>query len=214
VQWPGIGSGDAVVWTAGYHSVAAVVNVTDACGQVVSDTVGLSVYPAHASIIASQVGDSDWRFQAVTDPSGGVDLEWDLGDGTLVTGQTTVSHTYTDVEAHWVYLYMVTPEGCTAVDSVRTVPPNATIYFPNSFSPNGDGINDTFGGEGVLLDRYELYVFDRWGGIIFQSSDILVRWDGTMKGEEVMNGVYQYKYLVRGLKMPLKQGFGHVVILR
>ena len=214
VNWPGIGTGNAVVWTARPGGIAAVVNVTDECGQTVSDTVGVDVYPAQAWIDAQQLGDSDWRFQAITDPSEGVGLEWDLGDGTLVSDQSVVQHTYAGIEAYWVYLYMVTPEGCTAVDSVQTVPPSATIYFPNAFSPNGDRVNDTFGGEGVLLDRYELYVFDRWGGIIFESKDPAVRWNGTMDGEEVMNGVYQYKYLAKGLKMPLKQGFGHVVLLR
>ena len=214
ITWPGIGTGETVQWTAGHDAVAAVVQVTDVCGETISDTVQLEVYPAQAYISATELGDSNWSFQARTDPEEGNELEWDLGDGTIIQNQTQVSHQYGDIEAHWVYLYMVTEEGCTAVDSVQTTPPSATIYFPNAFSPNKDDINDTFGGEGALLDRYELYVFDRWGGIIFQSSDMAVRWDGTMDGEEVMNGVYQYKYLVKGLKMPLKQGFGHVVLVR
>ena len=214
ITWPGIGTGETVQWTAGHDAVAAVVQVTDVCGETISDTVQLEVYPAQAYISATELGDSNWSFQARTDPEEGNELEWDLGDGTIIQDQTQVSHQYGDIEAHWVYLYMVTEEGCTAVDSVQTTPPSATIYFPNAFSPNKDDINDTFGGEGALLDRYELYVFDRWGGIIFQSSDMAVRWDGTMDGEEVMNGVYQYKYLVKGLKMPLKQGFGHVVLVR
>ncbi len=213
-QWRGIGTGEAVVWTAGNELAAVVVEVTDACGTTVGDTVSVAVYPAQATIAPTQVGDSEWRFQAITEPEEGVALEWDLGDGTVISGPGLVQHTYQDVEAHWVYLYMVTPDGCTAMDSVRTVPPSATLYFPNAFSPNGDGINESFGGEGVLLDRYELYVFDRWGGIIFESKDQDLRWDGTMDGEAVMNGVYPYKYLAKGLKMPLKQGFGHVTLLR
>lgn len=214
IDWPGIGSGGAVVWTANNGGIAAVVNVTDECGETVSASVAVDVHPAEAWIDATELGDSQWRFQANTEPTNGVDLEWDLGDGTLIEDQFIVTHTYTDTEAHWVYLYMVTPEGCTAVDSVQTRPPSASFYFPNAFSPNDDGVNESFGGEGVLLDRYELYVFDRWGGIIFESADQAVRWDGTMDGEPVMNGVYQYKYLVKGEKLPLKLGFGHVVLLR
>ena len=80
--------------------------------------------------------------------------------------------------------------------------------------PTNSNINDTFGGGWALLDPYKLYVFDRWGGIIFQSMDMAVRWDGTMDGEEVMNGVYPFKYVVKGLKMSLKQGFGHIVLIR
>ena len=214
IDWPGIGSGGAVVWTANSGGIAAVVNVTDECGETVSATVDVAVHPAEVWIDATELGDSQWRFQATTDPTEGIDLEWDLGDGTMIEDQFIVSHTYTDTEAHWVYLYMVTPEGCTAVDSVQTRPPSASIYFPNAFSPNDDGVNESFGGEGVLLDRYELYVFDRWGGIIFESNSLALRWDGTMDGEPVMNGVYQYKYLAKGEKLPLKLGFGHVVLLR
>ncbi|MGV3636154.1 MAG: choice-of-anchor L domain-containing protein [Flavobacteriales bacterium] len=214
IEWPGIGSGDAVVWTANNSGIAAVVNVTDECDETVSATVQVAVHPAEAWIDATELGDSQWRFQANTVPTTGVDLEWDLGDGTVIDDQTIVTHTYTDTEAHWVLLFMVTAEGCTAMDSVQTRPPTASIYFPNTFSPNDDGVNERFGGEGVLLDRYELYVFDRWGGIIFESNDLADRWDGTMDGEPVMNGVYQYKYLVKGEKLPLKVGFGHVVLLR
>jgi len=172
------------------------------------------VYPASAQIEATQLGDSYWSFTAETDPATGNDLEWDLGDGTIVLDQTTVTHTYTDVEAHWVLLYMVTPEGCVAVDSVLTEPPSATLYFPNTFTPNGDGINDSFGGEGRLVEEYELLIFDRWGRIMFESQDLSVRWDGRMDGEEVMDGVYQYRYKAKGLKMPLHQKFGHVTLLR
>ncbi len=214
VDWPGIGSGESVSWTAGHDSVVARVNVTDVCGTTATGSVSLGVYPASAQINASQIGDSDWQFEARTVPETGNQLEWDLGDGTTVSNQTVVQHTYSGIEAYWVYLYMVTSEGCVAVDSVQTTPPAATIYFPNAFSPNSDGINDSFGGEGNLIDRYELLIFDRWGGVMFESKDIGIRWDGTMDGEEVMNGVYQYKFLGKGLKMPLHQKFGHVTLVR
>jgi len=214
VEWSGIGPGESVVWSAGRDSLASLVSVTDMCGTTTTGNVSLGVYPASAQISASQTGDSNWQFEARTVPETGNQLEWDLGDGTTVSNVMTVAHTYVDVEAHWVYLYMVTPEGCVAMDSVQTTPPGATIYFPNSFSPNNDGINDSFGGEGNLIDRYDLWIFDRWGGVMFESQDIGIRWDGTMDGEEVMNGVYQYKYLAKGLKMPLHQKFGHVMLLR
>ncbi len=214
IDWVGLGTGDSLSWRAGHQSRAVVVHVTDACGERATDTVHVDVHPAQARIASRELGDSQWRFEAHTEPDEGNELEWDLGDGTTVQNVLTVEHTYADIEAHWVYLYVVTPEGCTAVDSVQTTPPSATLYFPNAFSPNGDQHNETFGGEGTLLDRYELYVFDRWGRIVFESHDPRVRWDGTQDGEAEMNGVYQYKYIVKGLKMPLRQGFGHVTLIR
>jgi gliding motility-associated-like protein len=98
---------------------------------------------------------------------------------------------------------------------VETRPPAATVYFPNSFTPDGDGINDSFGGEGLLVTTYELWVFNRWGQVVFESKDINDRWDGrSSNGEEVPQGIYQYKFIVEGLRMAKRQGFGHVTLLR
>jgi gliding motility-associated-like protein len=214
ISWPGIGSGSPVTWTAVPGGIDALVSVSDACGITVNDTVSVAVYPASVRIDPRQDADLTWTFTAISDPAIGNDLEWDLGDGTSATG-TTVTHTYEEPDAYWVILYMTTPEGCVAVDSVRTRPPSGTIYFPNTFTPNGDGYNDTFGGDGALIDKYELLVFDRWGRILFESSDMTVRWNGrSSDGEEVMDGVYPYRYRVSGLDLPLKQGFGHVTLLR
>jgi gliding motility-associated-like protein len=214
ISWPGIGSGSPVTWTAVPGGIEALVSVSDACGITVNDTVSVAVYPASVRIDPRQDADLTWTFTAISDPATGNDLEWDLGDGTSATG-TTVTHTYEEPDAYWVILYMTTAEGCVAVDSVRTRPPSGTIYFPNAFTPNGDGYNDTFGGAGVLIDKYELLVFDRWGRVLFESTDMTVRWNGrSSDGEEVMDGVYQYRYRVSGLGLPMKQGFGHVTLLR
>jgi gliding motility-associated-like protein len=213
VEWLGLGSGNTATWIAEEPGLEAVVQAIDGCGQMVEQVISVGVHQVSGNIQADQLDDQTWEFEAITDPSEGNMIEWDLGDGNTAIGDT-VTHTYGTSEAAWVLMFVTTEEGCVVVDSVQTTPPSATIYFPNAFSPNGDHINDTFGGEGTLLDRYELYVFDRWGGIIFQSMDMAVRWDGTLDGEEVMNGVYPFKYVVKGLKMSLKQGFGHIVLIR
>ena len=71
------------------------------------------------------------------------------------------------------------------------------IYFPNVFSPNGDGINDVFvpldGGD--VFQIRQMKVFDRWGGLLFEnqlflSSDFSAGWDGTARGELVPPGLY------------------------
>ncbi|MBS1582523.1 MAG: gliding motility-associated C-terminal domain-containing protein, partial [Bacteroidetes bacterium] len=214
VQWPGIGSGPAVTWTAGHEGIVAGVNVTDLCGTTASGAVNVLVYPAGASIHATQLTEVQWQFRASTVPTTGVDIEWDLGDGTTSTAPTVV-HQYTDYDAHWVVLQVTTPEGCVVLDSIRTRPPAGTIYFPNTFTPDGDGINETFGGEGRLITTYELLVFDRWGSILFESHEMPYRWNGRFSnGEETPQGVYQYRYRVQGQDLPMRQGFGHVTLLR
>ncbi|MCB1197873.1 MAG: gliding motility-associated C-terminal domain-containing protein [Deltaproteobacteria bacterium] len=85
---------------------------------------------------------------------------------------------------------------------IDLLPENHTIFFPNAFSPNGDGHNDRFAikGEGVEMD---LMVFDRWGKQVFHKNgfieDLDLQWDGTASGRPVAEGVYIYKASFRFL---------------
>lgn len=77
---------------------------------------------------------------------------------------------------------------------------SANIFMPNAFSPNGDGLNDEFEIVGELLKRedlgtysqFDLKIIDRWGEVLFQSSDPRVSWDGTKGGNLVPFGQYWY----------------------
>jgi gliding motility-associated-like protein len=68
------------------------------------------------------------------------------------------------------------------------------VFIPNAFTPNGDGINEVF--RPVIscyetLKDYKLYIYNRWGEIVFISSDYAVGWDGTNgKGNDCSSGVY------------------------
>ncbi|MFN4079918.1 MAG: gliding motility-associated C-terminal domain-containing protein [Saprospiraceae bacterium] len=97
--------------------------------------------------------------------------------------------------------------GCyaiSAVDSVGNSSPftnricvdNCPVYvLPNVFTPNGDGANDTYrpfpGWR--FVERIELQVFNRWGNLVFTTSDPAILWDGTsMNGSPVSDGTYFY----------------------
>lgn len=90
--------------------------------------------------------------------------------------------------------------GCTAEDQlVIKVKENAEVFAPNIFSPNGDGINDTWRlfSSNPLARVKQLAVFDRWGGMVFSSSgyhpsDDESAWDGTRKGRKCGAGVYVF----------------------
>lgn len=84
--------------------------------------------------------------------------------------------------------------GCEAEDSkYLNVQPCCNAYLPNSFTPNGDGLNDVFRiiGEGNyrILD---FYVANRWGNIIFRTIDQNVGWDGKIQGVEQSMDTYYY----------------------
>jgi len=77
------------------------------------------------------------------------------------------------------------------------------IYVPNSFSPNGDGINDVFtiAGNALDIEVFELTIFDRWGQIVFHSTDPNTVWTGEFnKGEYfVGNSSYSYRLKVKSI---------------
>jgi gliding motility-associated-like protein len=110
-----------------------------------------------------------------------------------------------------------TAEGCQLNDSLKvTVIEDPLVVFPNAFTPNGDGINDFFGP--VVLGIFDLEsfsVFNRWGEMIYQATDLEKGWDGTHGGRNENIGTYVYmlsgKSGTTGKTYYLK---GNVVLLR
>jgi gliding motility-associated-like protein len=93
-----------------------------------------------------------------------------------------------------VKVYVKDKWGCEAEDSkYLNVQPCCNAYLPNSFTPNGDGLNDVFRiiGEGNyhILD---FYVANRWGNIVFRTIDQNVGWDGKIQGVEQSIDTYYY----------------------
>ncbi|MBK8643274.1 MAG: gliding motility-associated C-terminal domain-containing protein [Saprospiraceae bacterium] len=74
----------------------------------------------------------------------------------------------------------------------------AEYFFPNIFSPNGDGINDLFVPKTVYLNNYKLQIFSRWGELLFSTEDPSIGWDGTANGQPMLPGVYIYLFSYTG----------------
>ncbi|MEP6794423.1 MAG: LamG-like jellyroll fold domain-containing protein [Saprospiraceae bacterium] len=92
---------------------------------------------------------------------------------------------------------------CSSSDSIHiTVADSADldctkVFFPTGFTPNGDNINDDWGMSNIVfLGEFEsLKVYDRWGGEVFESTDQSTRWDGSIKGKDLMPGQYVYQFI-------------------
>lgn len=87
----------------------------------------------------------------------------------------------------------------TSMSNTTEVIPYMSIYIPNSFTPNGDGMNDTFGVYGEAIKNFKMQVFNRWGQVIFESNNANNRWDGTFEGTQVPEGTYAYRVMATGL---------------
>jgi hypothetical protein len=72
------------------------------------------------------------------------------------------------------------------------------VYIPNAFTPGISlGINDQFGPKGTYFRQYEMYVYNRWGEMVY-GTDQSKPWDGRSKGSLVVSGVYRYMIKIKG----------------
>jgi len=108
------------------------------------------------------------------------------------------THTYSDLVP---YTYEVTQVvqniyGCKdSITETVTILDAFTFYIPNSFTPNGDGLNEGFKGTGIGIDdaTYNMWIFDRWGLMIFHTTGLETSWDGRLNGVKVQEDVYVWK---------------------
>ncbi len=84
----------------------------------------------------------------------------------------------------------------SSLSNIAEAYPKPLFYIPSAFTPNGDGINDSFGVKGEGIGVFKLQIFNRWGELVFESDDIYKFWDGTYQGERITSTdvfVYQVK---------------------
>ncbi len=127
-----------------------------------------------------------------------------------------------EVATYGMYVVRITtPLNCSITDSVlieEFCPPQ--FFVPNTFTPDGDGVNDLFGPNGYNIASVEMNIFNRWGELIFSGKDATAFWDGSMNGQPVQDGVYvwkcKYRFIedVAGFVGAEKEAIGHVTLIR
>jgi gliding motility-associated-like protein len=121
-----------------------------------------------------------------------VGWEWNFGDG-FTSGLQNPAHQYTELNTYPVSLMVEDANGCT--DSVFydiLVKDISSAFFPNAFTPDGDGLNDVFKPVNIYLTNYRISIFNRWGQKVFESTDPDYGWDGMFNGTMAPTGVYTY----------------------
>lgn len=112
--------------------------------------------------------------------------------------------------------YVVTiidENGCSDTDDVWILF-EPLIYVPNTFTPQGDGMNEIFRVVGGNVKDFDWMIFDRWGELIYKSNDIREGWDGTYKGKICQDGTYTWKLKYNDLQGKEYKHVGHVNLLR
>ncbi|MDD2963502.1 MAG: PKD domain-containing protein [Bacteroidales bacterium] len=207
------GTTDSLVYTYPWNDYTAVLTATSAAGCVNSDTAHLWVRPLPRAVIEpipDSVGilvnlqDSIFFNGINSYTLNGASIEqylWTFGDGKEKQGYGNF-HPYYDTGHYVVRLYATDQFGCTGTDSTLAyIFPEKVYWLPSAFSPNGDGRNEELRliGRYFRINEFYMGVFNRYGALIFETTDPDGFWDGSVNGDPAPSAVYIVKISVRGL---------------
>jgi gliding motility-associated-like protein len=103
----------------------------------------------------------------------------------------STSETYPVSQPQTVSLTVTDANGCQATQQIKVADECPVVFIPNTFTPNSDGINDTWVIEG-LDETGTVKVFTRWGAEVYQSVGYSTPWNGAYSGKKLPSGVYYY----------------------
>lgn len=141
---------------------------------------------------------------------------WNFGWENNISTDENPSYTYTDSGGYDVKLVVQNSIGC--IDSITKtlrISSGIIFYVPNAFTPNGDGINDTFSFLGLEIEEFKMIIYNRWGEEVFSSEDINRSWDGkTFSGNQAPEGVYSYLVYAEGYDGKKINTSGNITLLK
>ena len=173
------------------------------CDSIV--TLDLTVLPALITADAQgdktiQLGEQTPILADFTNLDNLLTFSWTSSDSLAAICDTCIFQLVSPTETTTYSLIAEDVVGCSVVDNV-TIQVEAfyDVYFPNAFSPNGDGINDFYYVHGTsnVSQVLTLDVYDRWGNQVFNNQNFSINneseaWDGTFRQELTNAGVYVY----------------------
>ncbi|MCB9447968.1 MAG: choice-of-anchor L domain-containing protein [Flavobacteriales bacterium] len=212
----------------GSFSPGLMIVTDDGCSDTVFRQNLITVYPqpdAGISITPPVVDDINPVVYITDESNGGTLWIWDYGDGEVDTTTTNPNpiRTYDEPGTYTITQTVVNDYGC--MDTARkyvVVRELSTVYIPNAFTPQGDGINEGFipKATGIFAEAdFKMYILDRWGNTIYESHSLNDPWDGKVYGpgnKIVQNDVYVYicRFFKKDNGELLREMVGSVTVIR
>ena len=178
-----------------------------------------------ASPQPTRVPDTEIEFESVNS-SNVVDWYW-LFDSIQSLGASDLPHPTFDFPIdiggeYPVTLVVTDANGCSSqITRIIEIYDMFALYIPTAFTPNNDGVNDAFFVEGADIDpnRFEMQIVNRWGNLVFKTTDVNEVWYGPAAGESehfAQDDVYFYRVVVYSLSNPAerKEINGSVLLTR
>jgi gliding motility-associated-like protein len=183
------------------YTIGLTVTSSDGCTSSASMPGYITVHPIpHAAfILPTNVSILTPTVQLTDVSTNASSWSWNFADSLVAGGGASTlqnpSYTYSEAGTYCPGLLVTSPFGCTdSTWNCITIDPEFTLFIPNAFSPNGDGVNDEFFAKGDFIKKFEMQIYDRWGNLIFFADDINKHWDGKANhgAEMAQQDVYVY----------------------
>lgn len=198
-------------WTTTY-----TITVQDACATYTVDAhPKVEVLKPEADFyILSGTQMENLPVHFANNSSGGNFWYWDLDNGATST-QFAPGTTYQEDGMYEVMLIATNNLGCrdTAIKNIF-IQPEFYFYAPNAFTPNADTYNNLYEVSVIGAQQFEFFLFNRWGEVIFSTTDPNFQWDGTYNDVLVEDGLYIYKCKVVGDDHQSREFSGHITVLK
>ncbi len=121
-------------------------------------------------------------------------FELDAGTGNTYLWSTGATTQTIAPQLAGTYYVTVGNGNCTSSDTVELAGTlgESILFIPNTITPNGNGLNDVFYPYGSEITSLHMRIYNRWGELIFESSDAATGWNGTYNGSVVQEDTYVY----------------------
>lgn len=210
--------------TAGIYTVSLVITSDGGCTNTITMNNYIDVYGIPtASFIANPQPTTELNplIHFYDQSIGATQWSWSFGDLQPASTSTAQNPTfeYLTPGCFDVVLEVTSVNGCTDdTTELICIDPDVAIYVPNTFTPNEDGMNDLFFAQGIGIDpqQFELWIFDRWGNLIFYTDDMNEGWNGCVQGSSDLCQIDTYVWKIRCVDLMDKKHslIGHVNLIR
>jgi gliding motility-associated-like protein len=215
-SWNNLQSSNPSLWVKPTSNQSYTATIHDDCNTfTISKTTQVNVIVPHADfIVTSSTLFDNFPITFMNQSSNGLSAQWTFGDGNS-SWLKNPTNTYLAPGDYVVTLISEDTFGC--LDTIAKpihIEQQYFIYLPNSFTPDGSRLNETFSGYFTGLEQLEITIFNRWGELVFHSNDINFNWDGKSNNIPVQPGAYTWRIKCKTNSGKELSYLGHVNVLR
>ncbi len=207
--------------STGVYRVRLIANDVNTCNRTDTSgyfTITVNPNPSASFTYSPNPTEANKAVSFLNSSVGANRYKWLFGDNdTLFTirPDTTVRHLFNASGTYNTCLVAYNAAGCSDTTCLPiSVTINSLLDVPNAFSPNGDGKNDKVYVRGYGIDRMTWTIYNRWGAVVYKSTDPYEGWDGRFNGKLQPQDVYHYTLVIEFSSKERMTKKGDITLLR